>query len=282
MKKTMSIAVVSGKGGVGKSNLALNLSYAFHKKAQSVLLMDCDLGLANMDVLLGITTHNHIQDILLDQKDPRSIRVPINGADNNVRFDLLPANSGMANFTDIDAGVRNLLRDRINGLAHEYDLLVLDMGAGIAPTTLAFAAMAFMRLLIITPEPTSLTDSYALIKVLSARYGIKDYQVLVNQVETPSEGKQTYNRLASACERFLGFRPSYLGEIRADQSVPEAVRQQKPFMLANPDSPASTDTLLVGNELLRLRNLFLGLPSAGMPLKKIKENAEPSPLEMNI
>lgn len=276
MNKTMSIAVLSGKGGVGKSNLALNISYALHNAANSVLLMDCDMGLANMDVLLGITPHGHIQDILVEQKDPRSIRVPINTGKEDKRFDLLPANSGMAQFADIDATARSLLCDSVNGLAREYDFLVLDMGAGIAPTTLAFGAMAFLCLVVVTPEPTSLTDSYALIKVLSARYDVKNYQILVNQVETAKEGKQTYNRLASACEHFLGFRPFYLGDIRADQAVTEAVRRQKPFVLADPDAPASKDSIRTGDSLLHLRDLFLGLSSARLPLKKLRKTTSSS------
>ena len=119
-KTTVSIAVLSGKGGVGKSNLALNICYGLHQLGNDVLLMDCDMGLANMDVLLGIAPEKHLQDILLDNQDPSSILLPI-GQPMEHRFDLIPANSGMAEFVDLDAGTRSMLRAKLNPLASTYE-----------------------------------------------------------------------------------------------------------------------------------------------------------------
>ena len=137
---------------------------------------------------------------------------------------LLPANSGLAEFVDLDAGARSILRDKINPLAQSYDFLFLDIGAGIAPTAMEFGAMTTFRVVVVTPEPTSLTDSYAMMKVLSGRHGIQDFLILVNQVENAEEGAQTYRRLAAVCDKFLGFTPLRLGEIRMDRAVAEAVR----------------------------------------------------------
>ncbi len=260
---TVSVAILSGKGGVGKSNIALNLCYALNKANHSVLLMDCDMGLANMDVLLGIAPQYHIQDILLEDRDPEDIIVNISPGPSGGRgFDLLPANSGMSDFADLDNGARDILRERINPLAAEYDFLFLDIGAGISPTALEFGAMAGMRLVIVTPEPTSLTDSYALMKVMAARYQIEDFFIVVNQAESPAEGKQTYNRLTAVCQRFLGFAPKYLGHIRLDRAMSDAVCRQKPLLQINPQAPAALDCTSIAAALRRLRMDCLAAPEA--------------------
>ena len=254
--KTISISVLSGKGGVGKSNLALNLCYGLHQIGHSVLLMDCDMGLANMDVLLGIAPQKHVQDILIKNQAPSSVLVPI-GPPGSSGLDLLPANSGMAEFVDLDVGARTILRDRINPLAARYDFLCLDIGAGISSTALGFGAMTSLRLVVVTPEPTSLTDSYAMIKVMMARYNVHDFFVLVNQVESEAEARQTYNRLAAVCQRFLGFAPAYLGEVRLDRTVVEAVRKQTPLLQLAPRSPAAVDCMNLASILHRQRESML-------------------------
>lgn len=253
---TISISVLSGKGGVGKSNLALNLCYGLHQIGHSVLLMDCDMGLANMDVLLGIAPQKHVQDILIKNQDPSSVLVPI-GPPGSTGFDLLPANSGMAEFVDLDVGARTILRDRLNPLAARYDFLCLDIGAGISSTALGFGAMTSMRLVVVTPEPTSLTDSYAMIKVMMARYNTHDFFILVNQVESEAEARQTYNRLAAVCQRFLGFSPAYLGEVRLDRTLVDAVRKQTPLLQLAPRAPAAIDCMNLASILHRQRESML-------------------------
>ncbi len=253
---TVSVSIMSGKGGVGKSNIALNLGYALHLAGNSVLLADCDMGLANMDVLLGIAPKLHIQDMLLEDLEAAEILVPIapEAGPGAAPFDLLPANSGLAEFVDLDPGARSFLRDKVNPLADNYDFLFLDIGAGIAPTALEFGAMTTLRVVVVTPEPTSLTDSYAMMKVLSGRYDIRDFFILVNQVETPEEGNQTYRRLAAVCDRFLGFTPLRLGEIRMDRAMAEAVRKQRPLLQVAPHSNAAGDCRALATALQRLRN----------------------------
>lgn len=252
---TISISVISGKGGVGKSSLALNICYGLNNLGRSILLMDCDMGLANMDVLLGIAPQKHVQDILIEDRDPRSILLPIR--DTGPKFDLIPANSGMADFVELDSGARSVLRSKINPIASGYDFMCLDIGAGISPTATGFSIMTTLRIVVVTPEPTSITDSYAMMKVISSRYNVQDFFILVNQVETPSEGKQTYTRLSAVCTKFLGFTPQYLGEIRSDRSVAEAVRKQKALMEVSPKSPASLDCMTIAERLNRLRDTLL-------------------------
>ncbi len=265
---TISLSILSGKGGVGKSNLALNICYALHQIGHPVLLIDCDMGLANMDVLLGIAPQQHIQDILINNLNPAEVLVPI-GNPGAAPFDLLPANSGMAEFAELDAGARGMLREKLNPLASAYDFLCLDIGAGISATAIGFAAMTALRIVVITPEPTSLTDSYAMMKVLSSRHSVQDFYILVNQAESSTEGRQTYNRLAAACKRFLGFAPAYLGEVRADKAVSEAVRKQKPLMQVSPLAPAAVDCMAAANSLQRLRENLLRTEEISAPLNSI-------------
>ena len=158
--KTLSLAIMSGKGGVGKTNLSLNLSYALNAGGNSLLLMDCDLGLANLDVLLGISPETNMQDLLTSGAKPSDIVIPI---EKGKKFDILPAASGVPELVEMDDDMQELLFSKITKLVGGYQYLVLDLGAGINGTVMSFASMTQMRIVVITPEPTSLTDSYALI-----------------------------------------------------------------------------------------------------------------------
>ena len=268
---TVSISILSGKGGVGKSNIALNLGCALNMAGNHVLLADCDMGLANMDVLLGLAPKYHIQDMLLEDLAPEEVLVPImkDAPEGSPAFDLLPANSGLAEFVDLDAGARSILRDKVNPLAAAYDFLFLDIGAGIAPTALEFGAMTTFRVVVVTPEPTSLTDSYALMKVLSGRHGIQDFLIVVNQVETPEEGSLTYRRLAAVCDKFLGFAPLRLGDIRMDRAMSESVRKQRPLMQVAPRSGAAADCRAIASALQRLRTERLSRGNLAEPLRDL-------------
>jgi flagellar biosynthesis protein FlhG len=265
---TLSISVLSGKGGVGKSNLALNICFGLQQIGHSVLLMDCDMGLANMDVLLGITPQKHMQDILMEHQIPEGVIVPV--TQKGSPFDLIPANSGMAEFIDLDSGALGILRAQINPLAERYSFMCLDIGAGISSTAMGFGVMTALRLVVVTPEPTSLTDSYAMMKVISSQYDVRDFHIIVNQVESPLEGKQTYTRLATVCERFLNFTPTFLGEIRSDRALPEAVRRQKPLMELAPRSPAAVDCMTIANRLNKIRETRIKQNSLAEPLQQVR------------
>ena len=248
--KTVSIAIMSGKGGVGKTNLALNLGYALHQAQQKLLLMDCDLGLANLDVLLGISPERNLQDLLQEGVNPNDVVVAIeeNG------FDLLPAASGVPELVEMDEDVQETLFRRLVSLVGNYQFLMLDLGAGISPTVLSFASSPMMRIVVVTPEPTSLTDSYALMKVLSAQHGVKDFCVIVNQVANKDEGKLTFDRLATACKNFLGISLTFFGSIRTDSKLVEAVIQQKPLLAFAPNAPAAQDIQNLAEKLLKFRS----------------------------
>lgn len=249
---TLSVAILSGKGGVGKTNIALNLACALHQSSFRCLLMDCDMGLANLDVLLGITPEYSLQDNLMGTASPSDVLYSI-APKGQSGLDILPASSGVPELVDLAPQTRDVLLDNFAPLLGAYDFVLMDMGAGINETVQSFAAMAAARLIVVTPEPTSLTDSYALIKVLSQRYGIRDFLVIVNQIENKKEESQTFKRLHAACKRFLGLEPVLLGAVRTDPKLQEAVLRQEPLMRWAMGSPAGVDIQALATKLQQIR-----------------------------
>ncbi|MBQ3060182.1 MAG: MinD/ParA family protein [Desulfovibrio sp.] len=252
MNSTLSIAVLSGKGGVGKTNITLNLAYALHQAGFRTLLMDCDLGLANLDVLLGITPQQNLQDTLLGEARVEDVLCQIAPG-----LDVLPAASGVPEMNDMHPELRELLLARLKPVLGRYDYVFMDMGAGISETVQAFAALAALRIVVITPEPTSLTDSYALIKVLNSRYGVQDFKVLVNQATSAREAQNSFDKLYGACHHFLQLKPELLGHIRMDKHLPEAVCRQKPLLLYAPGSQAAQDLQSLASRLQKARQGML-------------------------
>lgn len=248
---TMSLAIMSGKGGVGKSNLSLNMGYSLAQKGNPLLLMDCDLGLANLDVLLGITPEQNLQDVLLSGADVKNAIISLE-KNTKEAFDILPAASGVPELTDMNNDMRDLLIKRINPALRDYDIILMDLGAGIHGTVQSFAAMAAIRVIVLTPEPTALTDAYALIKVLSQDLGVKDFLVVVNDVASRKEEEITFKRLEMACQRFLNVNPVLLGGVRHDTKLQESVIRQKPLIELFPESNAAQDVNTLTDRILKI------------------------------
>lgn len=246
---SLSVAILSGKGGVGKTNLALNLSYALFRAGHRVLLMDFDVGLANVDVLLGLSPEKNLQDLFRPEVTAEEVMLAVEPGG----FDFLPAASGVPELLEMDDDMREILFQKLNTVFGGYDYLMLDLGAGISQTVLSVAAMSHLRVLVVTPEPTSLTDSYAVIKVLHTQYGLTDFHILVNQVEGPADTQATFGRLSAACQHFLGFEPVLLGGVRADPTMHDAVRRQIPLLRYAPRCPAAQDILGSAVKLHRVR-----------------------------
>ncbi|MDD3312056.1 MinD/ParA family protein [Pseudodesulfovibrio sp.] len=246
--KTLSLSIMSGKGGVGKTNIVLNLGYALHNAGMTAMLMDCDLGLANLDVLLGISPERNLQDLLRQGVDAEDVLVSIEDG-----FDMLPATSGVPELVEMDEDMQDILFKKLVNLAGEYDYLMLDLGAGISSTVLSFAAMTQLRIVVVTPEPTSLTDSYAMIKVLVTQHRIRDFLILVNQATSAAEAKQTFERLAMTCKNFLNITLSSLGYIHQDRTLVESVRRQTPLLKFAPEARASKDINSLARRLMRYR-----------------------------
>jgi len=228
------IAVSSGKGGVGKTNLTANLAVALARQGERVCVLDADLGLANLDLLLGLSPRLTLLDVL--RGDHRLEDVIVDGP-AGVR--VIPAASGCEDLTILDPAARLHLLDEIDALGEAIDVLLVDAAAGISQNVLHFTAAAADALLVITPEPTALTDAYALMKVLASRYGRREFLVAVNMAAGAADAEAAFARLARVAERFLRIRVEYLGYVPWDDAVPRAVRQQVPVLLAAPGTPAS-------------------------------------------
>lgn len=234
-RRARVLAIASGKGGVGKTNIAVNLSIALARRGRRVVLVDADIGTANVDVLFNIKSRFDLSHVLRRQKRLDEITVKI---DPGLRF--IPGASGLADITDLSRDHRAALLDELSRLETQCDMLVLDCGAGISQNVIAFAAAADETLVITTPEPTALTDAYALIKVLSQSTGASLISLVVNQADSPREARAVQERLAATAERFLGLRIAAAGQVLRDPCVGLSVRARAPFFRQYPRCPAAT------------------------------------------
>ncbi len=241
------MAMSSGKGGVGKSNMVVNLALAFDKMRKRVLILDADLGLANVDVLLGLTPRYNISHVLSGEKKMKEVLV--NGP-GNIR--IMPASSGVQDLTRLTEDQKLLLLEMLDDLESEIDILLIDTGAGISDTVLYFNLAAQEKIVVITPEPTSLTDAYALIKVLYTRYGERHFKVLANQVKDEKMGKSIFSKISAVADHFLdGLSLDYIGCVPYDANLPMAVIQQKPLMQVYPNSPACKALMVIAARIQR-------------------------------
>ncbi|MGO9372652.1 MAG: MinD/ParA family protein [Syntrophobacteraceae bacterium] len=234
-KPVRVMSVSSGKGGVGKSNVVINLSVAFDRLGLRTLIMDADLGLANIDVLLGLTPKYNMSHVLSGQKRLEEVLV-----DGPGRVKIMPASSGVQELTRLTDEQKLLFLELLDELETDIDILLIDTGAGISDTVLYFNLAAHERIIVVTPEPTSLTDAYALIKVLYSKHGERNFRILVNSAANESMGKSIFAKLSKVADHFLdGLSLDYLGTIPHDTSVTKSVMQQRPVLEAFPETPAS-------------------------------------------
>jgi len=240
------ISVTSGKGGVGKTSVVANLALALCRMGQRVLVLDADLGLANLDVMLGLNPRYTIDHLLRGERKLEEILIQGPGG-----FKLLPAASGIPELTELDNTQRLLLLDELDALKDRFDVLLIDTGAGISSNVMYFNYAAMEKVVIVTNEPTSLTDAYALIKVLTSRYKQKRFKVLVNSAQNANEAERIYRHLSLVVDQFLGS-PSldYLGWIPFDKQMPAAVRKQRTVLECFPKAAASCRLLEVAKTLM--------------------------------
>jgi flagellar biosynthesis protein FlhG len=229
-----TIAVASGKGGVGKTNVTANLAVALARRGQRVCVLDADLGLANLDVLFGLSPTHSLLHVLRGDRTLADVIV-----DGPAGVRIIPAASGVEELTALPPAERMRLLHEVDGLDGSLDVLLIDTAAGISSNVLYFAAAAAHVLIVITPEPTALTDAYALMKVLAQRHGRREFLVTVNMAGGPTDAEAAFARLARVAERFLRVRLEYQGYVPHDGAVARAVRQQQPVVLAAPAAPAS-------------------------------------------
>jgi flagellar biosynthesis protein FlhG len=234
-KPVRVLAVSSGKGGVGKSNVVINLALAFDRMGLKVLIMDADLGLANIDVLLGLTPKYNLSHVLNGQKQLDEVLVKGPG---NVK--IMPSGSGVQELTRLTDEQKLILLELLEGLETDVDVLLIDTSAGISDTVLYFNLAAQEKIVIVTPEPTSLTDAYALIKVLYSKHGERHFRVIVNSSTNESTGKAIFAKISKVADHFLdGLSLDYLGTIPYDISVTKSVLKQRALLELFPDAPAA-------------------------------------------
>ena len=232
-----TLTILSGKGGVGKSNLSVNLACALAEQKKKVVLLDADLGLANLDMLFGITAKYNLSHLIDGSKGLDEVLVPL---ENNIW--MLPGGSGIKELADLDEERLVELIDNIGFLEDRADVLLVDAGGGIHKSVLTFAAAADTVVLVTTPEPTAIRDAYGLLKALknsSEGKEKKDIVFVVNMANSEREGFEVANRLKMAASQFLEISVSYIGYILKDSFVEQAVRVRKPFYRLFPDSPAA-------------------------------------------
>lgn len=241
---TRVISVTSGKGGTGKTTTATNLAISLARKGNRVLVLDADFSLANVHVLLGMQPLHTLEDVFEQKVCLEEVIIEGPGG-----ISVIPATSGVVNLTSLSAGQRLLLMDAIEDLTYEYDYLLIDTAAGIGSEVQYFNLAAHEIICVVTAEPTSLTDAYALIKLLSERDKEKKVRILLNNVSGERVARETFLRLAGAVERFLHRDVEYMGYVPADMSVNHAICQQKALVEMYPGSAAGRAFEAMAGEL---------------------------------
>lgn len=242
-KKAKIITVTSGKGGVGKSNFVVNLAIYLRKTGNKVLIFDADIGMGNDDVLMGVYPRYNIFDIIKG----RSLQeVLVEGPEGVM---LLPAGSGLNKIEDMEDYERQMFLEKLQSI-DGYDFILMDTGAGISRSVLAFIACSEELILLTTPEPTALTDGYSLLKAAD-HFKIKDKaKVVVNRAFDEDEGEVTFNKFKNAVDKFLNIRVEYLGAVLEERCLVKGVREQKPFMLTSPNCKGAKGIAAIGDKLI--------------------------------
>jgi len=254
-RPTNVIAVTSGKGGVGKTSVAVNLAVACAQMGDAVLLLDADLGLANVDVALGLRPRRDLSHVMAGECGLADILI-----EGPAGIRIVPASSGVARMADLGRAEHAGLVQAFSELEDPIDTFIVDTGAGIDTAVLTFASACQQVLVVICDEPTSMADAYALIKVLHTEAGVGRFQILANMVESEVQGRRLFEKLLAICERFLDVGLSYVGSVPSDPYLRKAVRSQCAVVLAYPRSPAAQAFKAAA---IRVRQSSMGASAGG-------------------
>ena len=233
--KTRVIAVTSGKGGVGKSNISVNLAIAFAQTGKKVVLIDGDLGMANVNVLLGITPKANLLDVLNKKKKINDIIL-----NTELGIQIIAGANGFSTIANLNEEQRNFFAEEFTALS-SFDIIIIDTGAGVSENVLRFIEAADEAYVVTTPEPTAITDAYGLIKSIATEFSNSQIvmKLIVNKVHSADEGKRIAERIITIVAQFLNAPVEYLGFIYDDSVVTSSVLRQKPFMVSQPNSKAA-------------------------------------------
>lgn len=240
------IAVTGGKGGVGKSNVSVNMSIALAQSGRRVMVLDADLGLANVDVLLGIRANRTLADVLSGQCDLRDVLISGPGG-----IRIVPASSGVQQMASLSKQQHGALIRAFSDISDQLDVLVVDTAAGISDTVVSFVRAANEALVVVCDEPSSITDAYALIKLLHKDAGMQRFRVVANMTRSANEGQLLVRRLQQVCDKFLDVTLQYEGSIPFDENVRKAVQHQKALVEYAPQSKASIAIRALANRVLQ-------------------------------
>jgi flagellar biosynthesis protein FlhG len=243
-RRKRTIAVTSGKGGVGKSSIVSNMAYLLSSMRKSTYILDADLALGNIDIMLGMVPKFNIRDLISGTKTMKDVIV-----EGPFGIKIIPATSGISEFSNLSMEEKNILLSSFQDIP-DYDFLLMDTSAGISSNVVYFNAISEDVFVIITPDPASLTDSYATIKVLSKETGRRDFQVIVNMVKDEKEALDMYKKILLVTDRFLNISLDFAGYIPADKNVNIAVKRQKLWAEAFPDTQATKALTQICNRLV--------------------------------
>ena len=241
------IAVASGKGGVGKTWFSITLTHLIARSGRRTLLFDGDIGLANVDVQLGLTAKYDLGAVFSGQrllKDSVTYYEP-------GKFDIIAGRSGSTSMASLGANRMQPCAEQLVALAREYDNVIIDLGAGIEQHVQVMSSLASKVIVVLTDEPTSLTDAYAFIKLCVTRPNPPTICVVVNQAASQKEGEATFAALSRATENFLKFTPTLLGVVRKDNKVKDSIRAQTSIIEKAPHTTAASDVAAISIKLLK-------------------------------
>lgn len=243
------ITVASGKGGVGKTWFAITLSHALAKTGKRILLFDGDLGLANVDIQLGLMPKRDLGNVIGGHNSLNEVITPYREGD----FDIIAGKSGSGTLATLARSRLVALRKELQALSRRYDQVILDLGAGLDAGVTVLAENGGTSIVIVTDEPTALTDAYAYIKVTTMQNPDADIRVVVNLAGSQAEGERTYGTLLRACENFLKISPPLAGVVRRDPRVRDAIRHQTAFLNRHPSGEAAEDVAAIAGALRKGR-----------------------------
>ena len=243
---TKSIAITSGKGGVGKTSISINLSYALAQEKQKVLLIDCDFGLANVDILLNLSVQHTLEEVIEGSLPIEKALIP-----SGYGFDVLPASSGISAIADMDMHNQKILIKELAKLQGNYDFMIFDTGAGIHKTVLRVNAAADRVIVITNPEPTAITDAYTIIKTLRNQYKVQNFWLLPTQItaQKAEELRKLLTDVANGNGVLVDL--ALLGSIPVDKTVSNAIFKRLPWNLVNPNAQAVKSLNQVAKNLLQ-------------------------------
>lgn len=246
MKPVQVLAITGGKGGVGKTNVAVNVSLALAGEGKRVILMDADLGLANVDIQLGLKADRTLQEVLSGECSLRDILLTTPGG-----LKVIPAASGVQSLTQLSSQSHAGIIQAFSELDEQLDILVIDTAAGISDSVVSFVRAAQEVMVVVCDEPSSITDAYALVKLLNRDYGMTRFRVLANMTRSPGEGKALFNKFVKVAERFLDVSLQYAGDIPWDESVRKAAQRQRAAIEAYPNSKCAAAYREVARDIAR-------------------------------